>query len=163
MSSTKVRHILGISGGKDSAALSIYLKQKYPNLKIEYYNSKKPVLNLFGINNFTGYFAKFFENGCVVLDKYYTYGKDRKGKDKKIPAHSEGIYVMNYEEFANLCQCDKQELIEERRNNNPDIIRKNHSSNWRKNMDEIIDGMGYGGIDYDLLDDIVKGLDAKSI
>lgn len=36
---TKIRHILGISGGKDSAALSIYLKQKYPELKIEYYNS----------------------------------------------------------------------------------------------------------------------------
>ena len=33
----KVRHILGISGGKDSAALAIYLKEKYPNLKIEYY------------------------------------------------------------------------------------------------------------------------------
>ena len=36
---SNVRHILGISGGKDSAALSIYLKQKYPQLKIEYYNS----------------------------------------------------------------------------------------------------------------------------
>ena len=36
---TKVRHILGISGGKDSAALAIYLKLKYPTLKIEYYNS----------------------------------------------------------------------------------------------------------------------------
>ena len=36
---TNVRHILGISGGKDSAALSIYLKQKYPQMKIEYYNS----------------------------------------------------------------------------------------------------------------------------
>ena len=35
----KVRHILGISGGKDSAALAIYLKEKYPKLKIEYYNS----------------------------------------------------------------------------------------------------------------------------
>ena len=35
----KVRHILGISGGKDSAALAIYLKQKYPYHKIEYYNS----------------------------------------------------------------------------------------------------------------------------
>ena len=34
-----VRHILGISGGKDSAALAIYLKQTYPSLKIEYYNS----------------------------------------------------------------------------------------------------------------------------
>lgn len=36
---TKIRHILGISGGKDSAALAIYLKQTYPLLKIEYYNS----------------------------------------------------------------------------------------------------------------------------
>ena len=36
---TKVRHVLGISGGKDSAALAIYMKQKYPNLNVEYYNS----------------------------------------------------------------------------------------------------------------------------
>jgi len=35
-----VRHILGISGGKDSAALAIYLKNKYPQMKLEYY---KPV------------------------------------------------------------------------------------------------------------------------
>lgn len=34
-----VRHVLGISGGKDSAALAIYLKQLYPQLQIEYYNS----------------------------------------------------------------------------------------------------------------------------
>ena len=34
-----VRHILGISGGKDSAALAIYMKDKYPQLKVEYYNS----------------------------------------------------------------------------------------------------------------------------
>ncbi|MEO6719326.1 MAG: phosphoadenosine phosphosulfate reductase family protein [Ferruginibacter sp.] len=33
----KVRHVLGISGGKDSAALAIYLHQQYPNLDIEYY------------------------------------------------------------------------------------------------------------------------------
>ena len=31
-----VRHILGISGGKDSAALAIYLKNKYPQMKLEY-------------------------------------------------------------------------------------------------------------------------------
>lgn len=36
---TKVRHVLGISGGKDSAALAIYMRQKYPTLKVEYYNS----------------------------------------------------------------------------------------------------------------------------
>ena len=35
----EVRHVLGISGGKDSAALAIYMKRKYPELGIEYYNS----------------------------------------------------------------------------------------------------------------------------
>jgi 3'-phosphoadenosine 5'-phosphosulfate sulfotransferase (PAPS reductase)/FAD synthetase len=33
----KIRHVLGISGGKDSAALAIYMKNNYPNLDIEYY------------------------------------------------------------------------------------------------------------------------------
>ncbi|WP_159798934.1 phosphoadenosine phosphosulfate reductase family protein [Flavobacterium sp. MK4S-17] len=33
----KVRHVMGISGGKDSGALAIYLYDKYPDLDIEYY------------------------------------------------------------------------------------------------------------------------------
>lgn len=33
----KTRHVLGISGGKDSATLAIYMKDKYPLLDIEYY------------------------------------------------------------------------------------------------------------------------------
>jgi len=33
----KARHVLGISGGKDSAALAIYLHKLYPHLDIEYY------------------------------------------------------------------------------------------------------------------------------
>lgn len=37
--SKKVRHVLGISGGKDSAALAIYLKDNYPQLDIEYYTA----------------------------------------------------------------------------------------------------------------------------
>jgi Phosphoadenosine phosphosulfate reductase family len=32
-----VKHVLGISGGKDSAALAIYLNNKYPSLNIDYY------------------------------------------------------------------------------------------------------------------------------
>jgi 3'-phosphoadenosine 5'-phosphosulfate sulfotransferase (PAPS reductase)/FAD synthetase len=35
----KIRHVLGISGGKDSAALAIYMKNNYPDLDIEYYTS----------------------------------------------------------------------------------------------------------------------------
>ncbi len=33
-----VKHVLGISGGKDSAALAIYLKDRHPELDIEYYS-----------------------------------------------------------------------------------------------------------------------------
>lgn len=33
----KVRHVLGISGGKDSAALAIYVKTKYPTIDLELY------------------------------------------------------------------------------------------------------------------------------
>lgn len=32
-----VRHVLGLSGGKDSAALAIYMKENYPELPIEYF------------------------------------------------------------------------------------------------------------------------------
>lgn len=35
----KVRHVLGISGGKDSAALAIYMKDNHPELDIEYYTT----------------------------------------------------------------------------------------------------------------------------
>ncbi len=31
------RHILGLSGGRDSAALAIYMRQHFPNLPIEYF------------------------------------------------------------------------------------------------------------------------------
>lgn len=34
----KVKHVLGISGGKDSAALAIYLNDKYPAMNVEYYS-----------------------------------------------------------------------------------------------------------------------------
>lgn len=33
----KIRHLLGISGGKDSAALAIYMKDYFPQIDIEYY------------------------------------------------------------------------------------------------------------------------------
>jgi 3'-phosphoadenosine 5'-phosphosulfate sulfotransferase (PAPS reductase)/FAD synthetase len=34
---SKVRHVLGLSGGKDSAALAVYMKQKEPDLDLEYF------------------------------------------------------------------------------------------------------------------------------
>ena len=33
----KERHVLGLSGGKDSAALAVHMSEKYPSIPIEYY------------------------------------------------------------------------------------------------------------------------------
>lgn len=37
MAAKKIRHILGLSGGKDSAALAVYVREKYPHIPIEYF------------------------------------------------------------------------------------------------------------------------------
>jgi 3'-phosphoadenosine 5'-phosphosulfate sulfotransferase (PAPS reductase)/FAD synthetase len=34
---TKDRHILGVSGGRDSAALAVFMRQHHPELPIEYF------------------------------------------------------------------------------------------------------------------------------
>ncbi len=34
-----IRHVLGLSGGKDSSALAIYMREKYPEIPIEYFFS----------------------------------------------------------------------------------------------------------------------------
>ena len=33
----KVHHVLGLSGGRDSAALAVYMRQNHPELEIDYF------------------------------------------------------------------------------------------------------------------------------
>ena len=33
----KIKHVLGLSGGKDSAALAVHMNNNYPNISIEYF------------------------------------------------------------------------------------------------------------------------------
>ncbi|MFW9890106.1 MAG: phosphoadenosine phosphosulfate reductase family protein [Candidatus Thorarchaeota archaeon] len=37
MAVDRTRHVLGISGGKDSAALAVYMKQNHPEINLEYF------------------------------------------------------------------------------------------------------------------------------
>ena len=34
---TSEKHVLGLSGGRDSAALAVYMRQHHPNLDIDYF------------------------------------------------------------------------------------------------------------------------------
>lgn len=37
MAEEKIKHVLGLSGGKDSSALAVYMADNYPDLEIEYF------------------------------------------------------------------------------------------------------------------------------
>lgn len=49
--SRKVRHVLGISGGKDSAALAMYMKTRHPEIEMEYYftDTGKELIETYGL------------------------------------------------------------------------------------------------------------------
>ena len=46
-----VRHVLGLSGGRDSAALAVYMRQHHPDLCIEYFftDTGKIIIGFFNI------------------------------------------------------------------------------------------------------------------
>ena len=51
MGINKTLHVLGLSGGKDSAALAMYMRDNYPDLDIHYYftdtGKELPEVNIF--------------------------------------------------------------------------------------------------------------------
>jgi tRNA(Ile)-lysidine synthase TilS/MesJ len=49
----KTKHVLGLSGGKDSSALAVYMNQKYPEIEMEYFSNN---IEIFAILCFQ-YFA----------------------------------------------------------------------------------------------------------
>jgi 3'-phosphoadenosine 5'-phosphosulfate sulfotransferase (PAPS reductase)/FAD synthetase len=68
---TKIKHVLGISGGKDSAALAIYLKSLYPQLDIEYYtcDTGKELDDTYKlIDNLEGFLGKSIKKLRAVED-----------------------------------------------------------------------------------------------
>ena len=75
---------VSFSGGKDSAALAIYLKEKYPNLKIEYYNS---------------------DTGCELQETYVLIDrlKASLGKIKDLKSvKNENLLITPFEYFLKL-------------------------------------------------------------
>jgi 3'-phosphoadenosine 5'-phosphosulfate sulfotransferase (PAPS reductase)/FAD synthetase len=75
---TKVRHVLGISGGKDSAALAIYLNKKYKGqLDLEYYtcDTGKELAETYNLINQLEYELQ------TNIKKYVSVDSDAVGED----------------------------------------------------------------------------------
>ena len=79
---TKTRHILGLSGGKDSAALAIHMNNKHPEIDVEYF---------------------FTDTGYELSETYKFLDKLKTRLDKPIhyiqPINSFDYYMKKYNNF----------------------------------------------------------------
>ena len=139
------------------------LKRAYDLLeeKLEYFSNTNPVIELFGIDTFTGYTAYMYSNGVVILEKLYKRIDTKNGREIIVPAKDEAIYVMNYSEFIDLSKYTKPELMQEIIDfQNPNVKRIYHTPNgsWKEKINKLINGSGYGNLDYELFDEITNKL-----
>ena len=78
----KTKHILGLSGGKDSAALAVHMNNRYPDLDIEYF---------------------FTDTGYELKETYDFLNKLKTRLDKPIhyihPRNSFDYYLKKYNNF----------------------------------------------------------------
>ena len=79
---SKTKHILGLSGGKDSAALAVHMNKKYPDLNIEYF---------------------FTDTGYELKETYDFLNKLKTRLDKPIhyinPRNSFDYFLKKYNNF----------------------------------------------------------------
>ena len=79
---TKTKHILGLSGGKDSAALAVHMNNRHPDIDVEYF---------------------FTDTGYELQETYDFLDKLKTRLDKPIhyihPTNSFDYYMKKYNNF----------------------------------------------------------------
>jgi len=129
--------------------------------KMEFFSNTTPLFELTGIDTFEGYSAYMYSNGVVVFEKFFKQSGNSKGKSMMVPVSGEAIYVMNFQEFADLSKYTKVELIQEIHDfNNPDVKRIYHTPNgsWKDKVNKIITGPGYGMLNLQQIDVLTNEL-----
>ena len=92
-----------------------------------------------GKNSFLGYYAFVYQNGVVILEKFW------QTKDLK-PAKENATYVMNIDNFIEMSKLSKLVLIEFMREiDDLGVKRIFHTSvnNWHSNIYKAINGVSY--------------------
>ena len=82
----KTLHVLGLSGGKDSAALAMYMRDNYPDLDIQYYftdtGKELPEVIDF-VNRLEGYVGKIVD----PYEEVFTSNREKKDFDYHLKQH----------------------------------------------------------------------------
>ncbi len=129
MDEEMVRRTRGFCNEKDEEERRIHQERLLDLFieKKEFYDSCDPFYRIKGHNTFDGYIGYIFTNGKVVLDKFY----DDVMSGKVADGHA--IYVMNIDEFYELSQLSKSELIR-----NKMCRRYVHRGDWQSRVKQEI-------------------------
>lgn len=126
-------------------------KEQLLEEKIELFASLPYISSLKGMNRFEGYVAYLFENGRVVLEKFY-----KKTKHGVIPTFNEAIYVMNITDFKELSKMGKTEIREYAKDMGLDVKVINHTKNFKQRVLNEVNSTSYNENVIDFIDDLVS-------
>lgn len=102
----------------------------------EFLDNTNYLYNIIGLNNFDGYEGYIYSDGTVLLEHIYS------DSTTKTPCLDAGAtYIMNIYNFIEFSKKTKTEIIDYISNTeNPDVIRKYHSKNWKANIFKYVNG-----------------------
>ena len=95
--------------------------------KKELYGTTSPMYIIEGKNTFDGYIGFIYNNGKVVLDKFF------KHQDTEELADGQAVYVMDIADFERLSIFSKSVL-----KNDPTVKRIVHYGKWEERVKQII-------------------------
>ena len=102
---------------KEEKLVELYIQKK------EFFESSDPFYIIKGKNTFDGYIGYIYKNGKVFLERFYESTSPLK------IASGQAIYVMNMDEFYQLSQYSKTQLIRDRL-----CKRFIHKGNWQERV-----------------------------
>ena len=106
-------------------------QQRLVNCKM-FLDSTDYLKTIRGINNFDGYIGYIYSSGIVVFEKFY------KKYETRIPVDEGATYVMTFDNFVDMSQKTKAEIMDYIKNNGEDVRRIYHSGEWQDKVSTVI-------------------------
>ena len=119
--------------------------------KTSLFSSLPYIANLKGKNHFEGYEAYVFENGKVILEKFY-----KKTRGGYAPTMNEAIYAMNIKDFEELSKMGKTEVREYAKANGLDLTPIHHTKYFSKRVMAVVNSKSYNSDVLDYIDQLIE-------
>ena len=95
------------------------------------------IYHIIGKNNFEGFIGYIYADGTVRFEKFY------EDLERQIPATDNATYKMTIENFEEMSQKTKTEIMDYIKDGATDVKRFYHTSTWQQRMEKDIENGTY--------------------